>query len=427
MQAFIGPSFNLPLLWFADLLEWPLLKILQNIEEIDILPGDREKLRSLQDRRILMALNHPSTAEPPVTMAISKVMGSRFNFMASRQVFEWSGGLIGEVIRQVGAYSVIAGIADRESLKMSRDILKQKKGKLVIYPEGEPTSGENDSLMPFQPGAIQLGFWGLEDARKEDPNSSPVVLPAAVKYTIRSSKEEVRDTLESHTGKLEKTLKINPGNKNLLRRFLTIGRILLEKAEQEYQIPLEPQKGFDFRIGRLRHRILDGIADKFQIKNYDRSGDAIQKLRQVISAYELVVLEYPDPSVPRLSDDEKDWMLRETLTAFDFVVIKKDYLTSSPTPERFFEWLTRFETYVYRRKPRMIGGEPSILPRTAHVRFAPAFDLADYYSDYKNKKKATVENVTRRLKSDIEGLLHGMEDLTEPIVEPNDVGEDAID
>ena len=96
MQAFIGPSFNLPLLWFADLLEWPLLKILQNIEEIDILPGDREKLRSLQDRRILMALNHPSTAEPPVTMAISKVMGSRFNFMASRQVFEWSGGLIGE-------------------------------------------------------------------------------------------------------------------------------------------------------------------------------------------------------------------------------------------------------------------------------------------------------------------------------------------
>ena len=427
MQAFIGPSFNLPLLWAADLLEWPILKILQNIEQIDILPGDREKLRSLRDKRILMALNHPSTAEPPVTLAISRVMGSRFNFMASRQVFDWTGGLIGEVIRQVGAYSFIAGIADRESLKMSREILRKDKGKLVIYPEGEPTSGENDSLMPFQPGAVQLGFWGLDDARKDDPNASLVILPAAVKYTIRSNANEVHKTLHTHIGKLEKILKIDPGPKNLLRRFLTVGRVLLEKAEQEYQIPLESSRGFDYRIGRLRHKILDGIAERFNLKNFDAGGDAIQKLRQVISAYELIVLNYPDPSVPDLSEDDRDWMLREILAAFDFIVIKKDYLISNPTPERFFEWLTRFETYVYRRKPRMIGGEPSILPRTAHVRFAPAFDLADYMGDYKKNKKATVEKVTERIRKDIAGLLHGMEDLTSSIVEPFDVGEDAID
>lgn len=427
MQPFIAPSFNLPLLWTADLLEWPILKILQNIEEVDILPGDREKLRSLRDRRILMAMNHPSTAEPPVTMSISKVMGARFNFMASRQVFEWSGGLIGQLISQVGAYSVIAGIADRESLKMSREILRRDRGKLVIYPEGEPTSGENDSLMPFQPGAMQLGFWGLDDARKDDPNASLVVLPAAIKYTVRSSREEVRDTLNKHLGALERILKIDPGEKNLLRRFLTVGRVLLEKAEEEYRIPHEPDKGFDFRIGRLRHTILDSVADQFKIKNYDREGDAIHKLRQAISAYELVVLDYPDPSVPKLNSEQKDWMLGEILTAFDFIVIKREYLVSNPTPERFFEWLTRFETYVYRRKPRMIGGEPSILPRTAHVRFAPAFDLSDYYEDYKKKKKATVEKVTHRLKEEISGLLHGMEDLTYTLVDPHDVGEDVTD
>ncbi|MCB1139292.1 MAG: hypothetical protein KDK23_11075, partial [Leptospiraceae bacterium] len=285
---------------------------------------------------------------------------------------------------------------------------------------------ENDSLMPFQPGAMQLGFWGLEDARKQDSNASLVVLPAAVKYTIRSSEAEIRDTLNNHIGKLESVLKIDPGQKNLLRRFLTVGRILLEKAEQEYQIPIEVDKGFDFRIGRLRHAILDGVAQRFNIKNYDAQGDAIQKLRQVISAYELIVLDYPDPSVPKLNEDERDWMLREMLTAFDFIVIKKDYLVSNPTPERFFEWLTRFETYVYRRKPRMIGGEPSILPRTAHVRFSPAFDLADHYDDYKKKKKATVEKITAKMRDEIGGLLHGMEDLTYTLVDPYDVGEDAI-
>lgn len=40
--------------------------------------------------------------------------------MASRQVFEWNGGMVGKVISGIGAFSVIAGIPDRESLKSGK-------------------------------------------------------------------------------------------------------------------------------------------------------------------------------------------------------------------------------------------------------------------------------------------------------------------
>ncbi len=66
MQLFKGASFNSLFFGFADLMEWPSLKILQNIEAIDNLLGDSETLGSLPHRRYFMALNHPGTAELPL-------------------------------------------------------------------------------------------------------------------------------------------------------------------------------------------------------------------------------------------------------------------------------------------------------------------------------------------------------------------------
>jgi len=63
MQAFIPPSFSLPLHWTADLLHPILLKIMHNIDEIVIKDEDRQMLRDLRDDRLLFFTNHPSTAE----------------------------------------------------------------------------------------------------------------------------------------------------------------------------------------------------------------------------------------------------------------------------------------------------------------------------------------------------------------------------
>lgn len=88
--------------------------------------------------------------------------------MASRNIFNWGFGIVGEVIKRVGAFSVLSGSADRDAIKMARKVLSEPEGKLVLYPEGM-RSGENDNLVPFMPGMAQLAFWGLEDALKKIP------------------------------------------------------------------------------------------------------------------------------------------------------------------------------------------------------------------------------------------------------------------
>ncbi|MEM7180251.1 MAG: 1-acyl-sn-glycerol-3-phosphate acyltransferase [Spirochaetota bacterium] len=427
MKPFISPGFNLPLSWTADLLFPVLLKTVHNINEVVIQEEDKQMLRELKDERVLFFSNHPTTAEPPIAYHIANIMGSRFKYMASRQVFDWSFGLTGLIIANLGAFSVIAGIADRESMKAARSSLSEPKGKLVLFPEGEPTSGENDNLMPFQSGLAQLSFWALDDARKIDKKADIHILPAFMKYIIDAPRREIENDLDKSIRKIEKKYGIPPRDKNLLRRFFTVGRYLVEEAEYEYKIKTPRKHDFDYRIGRVRHAILDNIAEKINAPNYKKKADAIQKLRQLFALLEMISIKYPDPKLPKISDKELEWAKREAVKAFDVIVIKREYLLSYPSPERFYEWLARYESYVFGTTPRAIGGEASHLPRKAYVKFQKPFQLSEYHSLYKKSKKEAVEEMLTRLRTDMQSSLYECMKLSAPIVAPNDVGDDMID
>jgi len=71
---------------------------------------DKEIIRKLNKDRIIFFSNHPSTAEPPIAFPVGNKMGTRFKDMASRLVFDWAFGIIGKMISNIGAFSVIAGV-----------------------------------------------------------------------------------------------------------------------------------------------------------------------------------------------------------------------------------------------------------------------------------------------------------------------------
>lgn len=426
MKPFIPASFNLPLNWTADLLFPTLLKSMHNINEVVIKEEDKQLLRQHNKERVLFFSNHPTTAEPPIAYCIGNIMGSRFKYMASRQVFDWGFGLVGHVISNIGAFSVIAGIADRDSMKAARNALSEKSGKLVLFPEGEPTSGENDSLMPLQSGIAQLAFWALEDARKVEPDADIVILPSFIKYIIDASKEEIEKDLDKNIKVIEKKFGLKPHDKNLLRRFLSVGRHLLEDAELEYKIKSPRQHDFEYRIGRVRHAILDNIAEKICPPAYKKDEDAIHKLRYLFAVLEMISINYPDPKLPKLSKQDLEWAKREAIKAFDLIVIKRDYLLSYPSPERFYEWLTRYESYVLGTTPRAIGGEASHLPRKAYIEIIKPFHLSEYYTEYKKNKKGAIESMLQKLRGDMQAVLDKSMALSKPIVAPYDVGDDFI-
>lgn len=423
MRHFIAPVDNRFIPWLASKLYFPLLAAMQNIREIVIRDEDIEQLKKFRQERLLFFTNHPSTAEPPIVFYLGRLMGQRFKFMASRQVFNWQGGAIGWFIRRIGAYSVIAGIPDRDAMKMTRKILAEPEGKLVIFPEGEPTSGEVDTLMPFQPGVAQLGLWGLEDARKSDPNADINVWYAFMKFVIISPREKILHDLSKSLLRIEKKLGIAEINreKHLLHRFLTVGRYLLEKAECDFKITPEVEKGFDYRIGRVRHAMLDALAEKLQATNYDKSEDAIRKWRRLFALVELHQLGYPDPKLSKLDRKTIKAAHHDAVQIFDFIVMKRDYILDHPTPERLYEWLDRYESYLFKKVPRALGGVPSHLPRRAHILFGKPYKLSEILTDKRSDRRAAVETFTNRLRSDMQKLLEEAQGLTKPLFSAEEI------
>lgn len=282
--------------------------------------------------------------------------------------------------------------------------------------------GENDNLMPFQPGLAQLSFWGMEDALKTDPNADIMVLPAFIKYVIKANDSRIIEDLHRSIGRIENKLGVDSGDRNLLRRFLMVGRILLENAERDYGIQVEPDSDFNHRTGKLRHTMLNNIADKLGLTTgYDRDADAIHKLRYLFAIVELIELNYPSPKIPKISPELLEWAKTECVKTYDLIVIKRDYLLSRPTPERFYEYLNRYESIVMGRTFHALGGGPSHLPRKAYVNFARPFKLSEFYKTYKQNKDRGLDTLMERLKNDIQRLLNNTTHLTRNIIEPYDL------
>lgn len=399
IESFIQPKFNYPFMWFMDASIKSLLQIVHNIDDVIISEKDKEILKSLQKERLIYISNHPSTREPPIAYVIGNLLYSRFHYMAAREVFDWGYGLVGKVIQSIGAYSIIAGTADRESLKATRSILAAPAGKLVLFPEGEPTGGENDNLLPFQMGVTQLGFWGYEDALKIDPKAEIYILPAFVKYRMTGSSRDIQKDVDKSLDRMESHFGLEKKGKTAVHRLLSIGKQMILENEKQFGITPEDSQSFDYRIGQLRHKILNFVADSVGLKKFNKEANAIEKLRTILSTFEMVSLGLPDPKKELPSLEAAKWGRKHCQKAYDFITIQTNYLSEFPSAERMYEWIYRFETELFgSTKPR---------PTRAFVTFSKPIQLSERYKEYKSSKnkKEIVEKLTEEFREKIQELL----------------------
>ena len=159
-----------------------------------------------------------------------------------------------------------------------------------------------------------------------------------------------------------------------------------------------------------------------KLKHYDLGADAIQKLRLITTTLELIEVEYPSSDLPKLTAQELEYISKECIKAYDFIVMKPDYLISYPTPERFYEWLQRFESLVLGTTPRMLGGEPHHEPRKAHMFFGKTYKFGDYAEAYKKNKSEVVTKFLADIRKEMQSMLDESQSLTSPIVGPGDFG-----
>jgi 1-acyl-sn-glycerol-3-phosphate acyltransferase len=95
---------------------------------------------------VLIAPIHRSNVDFALTLFISK---RKVFFMAKDSVFEVP--ILGPLIAHLGAFPVKRGAADRESMTLSEEVLRQGHA-LVLFPEG--TRKEGRTVAPLHDGAM---------------------------------------------------------------------------------------------------------------------------------------------------------------------------------------------------------------------------------------------------------------------------------
>jgi len=144
---FVPPRHNPGMIRLANLTLPLLAHFMGNIRDVQIPDEEFAHLEALRDERAILTPNHPTGNDPFVPFFLSRKLRQPFHYLAAREILV---GFKGWVMNQVGAYSVIRGIADRPSLRATRALLAEQDRKVVIFPEVAPARHRE---RPAGPGA----------------------------------------------------------------------------------------------------------------------------------------------------------------------------------------------------------------------------------------------------------------------------------
>ncbi|MCB1176619.1 MAG: 1-acyl-sn-glycerol-3-phosphate acyltransferase, partial [Leptospiraceae bacterium] len=206
---------------------------------------------------------------------------------------------------------------------------------------------------------------------------------------------------------------IKKHGKTIVHRLLSLGKRLIEQNEKKFGIPIDESKTFEYRIGHLRHSILDHVAYTAGIKKYNKDANAIDKLRTILSTFEMVQVGAPDPKKELPSLELATWGRNYCQIVYDFIAIHPSYLSEYPSPERIYEWIYKFENELFGSfKPR---------PTRAYISFTEPLYLSKKYKEYKSStnKKEIADKLTGEMRDKIQELLDAEKRKSYLLFEPD--------
>lgn len=376
---------------------------------VDYVKEDLDRLRALAAHRVLLTPNHPTNNEPALLFHLGCRVGQPFYFLACREAFDPLAGLWGQVIRRIGAFSVVRGTADRASFRATRETLARPAAKVVIFPEGEVYS-QNDSLLPFHNGVFQLAFWALEDLRKAgEDGASLYVLPVAVKYRFT---RDMGPAIAASLARLERHVGLPPDrDPDLYARLRAVGRAMLGSVEREYRLPTPPEPDADLtpRLNAVRDAILQRVATAAGVA-LPRGETLPERMRALIHAIETVTRgeaeeEAATPFDRKLRRQQRERaqpLLTDLHRLANWIALYDGYVRADPTPERMADTLQRLERECFGKA--ILDG-----PRRCRLRLGEPIDLATRWDAYRSNRRAEIARVTDEVEAAVALLLSARE------------------
>ncbi|BAU43704.1 1-acyl-sn-glycerol-3-phosphate acyltransferase [Leptolyngbya sp. O-77] len=386
MPDFYPPKLSPPLVWAVQRVS-PLIAQYRYKMRLEVQPSDLETLRTLQPHRLLLLANHPTHYDWIALFLLSARWGQPFHYLAAYERF---GGAAGWFLQRMGAYSLRRGLGDRPSMSKTLELLSQPRCRLVMFPEGG-FSFQNDTVMPFRTGAVQLAMQAMQRQLKQGTPAEALddlyVVPIALKYRYQG---DMAPAIEQTLKQLEKALWVFPSSPDWYERLLVIGEQVLLGFERDYGLPIAEtvQRSRDDRIQQVKDHILNYCERTLKI-----SPNFQEPLRERVYRIQRSL----EAQAGTLDLRTHEAIARAAAQLLNFNAISDGYVAANPTPERFLDTLTRLERAVFG-----IDRPPPKGDRTVILRVGEPVNLTQYLDDYIQDRTQTVEQLTEKLRSTVQ-------------------------
>ena len=355
--------------------------------KIEVSEGDIAQLKAISHHRVVYLPNHSNLDDGLVMFLFSTLLGQLFYYVVAREAFQ---GWIGKLMQLVGSYSIRRGVGDRPSVVQTLKILQQPRAKLVIFPEGG-CSYQNDTVIPFRPGALELSFKAMDKLAKQNKTVPDLYLvPISLKYTYPQAGDE---QIEQALSGLETALSIQPQKPDFYERLRAIGEQVLTNLETEYQIEPGNLNDWNCRIDRLKQHLLSyceialELEPAIQLPNRER----VYKVQAILRA-----LDDRD----KQPEIDYDHIYQTTVRLLNFDALHDGYVAAKPTLRRFFATLDRLEREVYKVDRPPVKGLQQIV-----IKVGTPINLKQHYQKAKRDRALAISQLTQTIQQTVQNNL----------------------
>ncbi|WAL58225.1 1-acyl-sn-glycerol-3-phosphate acyltransferase [Thermocoleostomius sinensis] len=412
-RQFYPPQLDPTLVWWLQKIAPWLARLVYQLDVI-ISADPSVQLTSLKQKPCILLCNHPSFDDSIVLFLFSAYLEESFHYMTAYEQFL---GRHGWLYQRLGAYSVQRGLADRDSVAQTLTLLSNPDNKLVIFPEGG-CSFQNDTVMPFRPGAVQIGLQAMARCRKRgDPVPDLHLAPISLKYRYTG---RMKPVIEKTLSQLEQALAL-PAQGDYYQRLRQVAARVLDQFEQEYGVVSAEAADWNQRITALKTQVLQRCEQNLNLTSSpgEPNRERVYRIRHMLDRhYSLSFREQQQQvdqhsptatraATPLIPPDTLtlDAMSKAMTRVLNFDAIYDGYVAEKPTPERFLDTLVRFEREVFNiDKPRPKAH------RQAFLRVGQLVRLHDYLDAYSTDRAGTVAELVQQLQQTTQ---HNLDVLSE--------------
>ena len=361
------------------------------------------RIQALNNRRILLLPNHPTFQDPIAIFALSGKLKQQFYYLSAYELFQ---GFMTRIFQGLGVYSVRRGLVDRPSIVQTIEILTQPSCRLVIFPEGG-CSFQNDTVMPFRAGAVQIAFQTMSKLAKQGEIPDLYALPVSIKYRYT---QDMRGVIHQTLNRLEQALGIESSPKDY-DRLQAIAQQVLVRMEREYGTysPTKDKLTWNDRISLLRIHILESCEQQLGISSNPKEPVRERTYRIEYALKTQVDALESEATAAEISTGDRankySLIEKSIKRLLNFDAIYDGYVAENPTPERFLDTLTRLEREVFD-----IDKPPAKGYRHASIKIGEPINLKDFFTEYQRDRASTVNAVTLKVQQAVQqnlDLLNG--------------------